>query len=112
MNIQEQIKKILKEENNFLKRRINLDEFEKMLPRGSVYSFYEARDFEGYRYELITATLSNYFFFKYNVDIFDPENKDLVSEYEKNDIVTYLEGTFNDLLQGWYDKLVEERGGR
>ena len=47
-----------------------------MLPKGSIYAFYEARDFEGYRYELITSTLSNYFFFKYDIDILEQARKD------------------------------------
>lgn len=110
MNSQEQIRRILREElineSRFLTRRVDLDKFKEMLPKGVQYIFYDTRGFNDFKYELVMATLSNYIFYKYNMEV------DELPPEELDQYIEFLVATFHDLIKQYYDDIVEQKFGK
>ena len=102
MNIQETIRRILRENDNkihssFL-RRIDMDQFKKELDRGKVYLFYDSNSLEEFKWKLVVATLENYMFYGYNIDI------DTSEDYVVETIKTLVD-IFDDELTFMYKVL-------
>lgn len=107
MNIQEHIRRILIKEteklNPFVLRRIDLDKFESLLNKGSVYMFYESNSLEEFKWKLVTANLENYIYYKYDIEI------DL-SDSEYDSVIEYLVNLYSNKLESMYNNLRKERG--
>jgi hypothetical protein len=110
MKLQEHIRRILREElineSHFLRRRVDLDKFKEMLPKGVPYIFYDTRGFDDFKYELVMSTLSNYIFYKYNMEL------DQLPQEEVNQFIEFLVETFHDLIKQYYDDFVEQKFGK
>lgn len=99
------IKNILTEEfnemgvPNFFKRRIDHHKFEKMMRKGISYMFYESNSLEEFKWKLVNATLENYIFYKYNINLEDIPQKDVDSYIE------YMIETYDPLLVSYYNNM-------
>jgi len=107
INLQESTIRILIKEteklNPFVLRRIDLDKFESLLNKGSVYMFYESNSLEEFKWKLVTANLENYIYFKYDIEI------DL-SDSEYDNVIEYLVNLYSIKLESMYNNLKKERG--
>ena len=95
MILQETIRKILKEEteNNklpyFFTRRVDHHKFEKMMRKGIPYMYYDSNSLEEFKYKLVEATLENYIFNKYNIEIEKELPKEDIDTFVKHMISVY-----------------------
>jgi hypothetical protein len=99
------IKNILSEEfdenkiPNFFKRRVDHHKFEKMMRKGISYMFYESESLEEFKWKLVKATLENYIFYKYNIDLVDLNQEDV------DTFIRYMIETYNPLLVAYYNNM-------
>ena len=84
-------------------RRIDIDKFRKELDKGRVYMFYDSNSLEGFKWKLVAATLENYMFYGYNIDI------DTSEDYVVETIKTLVD-IFDDELTFMYKVLKNTRG--
>jgi len=104
--MKEIIRHILKEETEnkklpaFFIRRIDQHKFEKMMRKGIQYIYHDSNSLEEFKYKLVEATLENYIYYKYNIDI----NLDGISEEDKNTYIKYLMEVYDSLLIMYYRK--------
>lgn len=99
MNLQKTIKRILMEDKKmspYFRRRIDLKQFEEQLNKGKVYVYYDSNSLKDYKWKLITATLENYIYYKYDTEI-DRTSNDTYETIEN------LVNIFDDKLTDMYD---------
>jgi hypothetical protein len=112
MNLQEQISRIQEmmgtiNESNFFSRRVDLDEFKNTIKLGVGYTFYDSNSLEIFKHKLLEATLSNYIYYKYNIEIFDELDGDDIENF-----VNKLKKIFGDLVTGYYNDFKKYGGLR
>ena len=96
---EESIKRILMEDKKmslYFRRRIDLKQFEEQLDKGKVYVYYDSNSLKDYKWKLITATLENYIYYKYDTEIDRTNN-------ETYETIDYLVDIFNDELTDMYE---------
>ena len=93
--MKELIRHILQEEteNNklpyFFTRRVDHHKFEKMMRKGIPYMYYDSNSLEEFKYKLVEATLQNYIFYKYNIEIEKELPKEDIDKFVKHMISVY-----------------------
>lgn len=93
--LKESIRRILSEEteNNklpyFFTRRIDHHKFEKMMRKGIPYMYYDSNSLEEFKYKLVEATLENYVFKKYDIEIEKELPKEDIDTFVKHMISVY-----------------------
>jgi len=86
MNLQESIRRILREELNetlFFRRRINLDEVKKILPINADQVYYETESYKQFKYELTLRAVEAIMWNEYELgweDLPEQEEIDFVTE--------------------------------
>jgi hypothetical protein len=90
----------------FFKRRIDHHKFEKMMRKGISYMYFESKNVEQFKYKLVKATLENYIYYKYNIDIFDELPQDDVYNF-----IDYMIETYEPVLKMYYYNERKSRGG-
>ena len=80
----------------YFRRRIDLKKFEEQLNKGKVYVYYDSNSLKDYKWKLITATLENYIYYKYDTEIDRTNN-------ETYETIDYLVDIFNDELTDMYE---------
>ena len=99
MNLQESIKRILREELNestFFRRRINLDEVRKLLSVNAKQIFHETESFGQFKYELTLRAVESIMWDEYNIGWED------LPEQEEIDFVTEVADMFEDIIIDLY----------
>ena len=89
----------------FFKRRIDHHKFEKMMRIGISYMYFESKNIEQFKYKLVKATLENYIYYKYNIDIEELPQDD--ADY----FIDYMIETYDSLLKMYYYNERKSRGG-
>ena len=106
MNLRENIRRILTEENknkklpSFFNRRIDHYKFETIMIKGIPYIFYDTNTLEEFKYKLIKLTLQNYIYYKYNIEISEELPKEDIDLYVKHMISVY-----NPVLEMYYKNM-------
>jgi len=97
MNLQENIRRILREErkSKFFHRRIDLDEVKKLLPINSRQIFHETESFGQFKYELTLRAVEAIMYNEYGIgweDLPEQEEIDFVEEVSEifHDIIIHL----------------------
>lgn len=94
------IRRILREEllneSNFFRRRINLDEFERLLPLNAQQVFYETRSYQQFKYELTLRAVEEIMWNNYELGYED------LPEQEEIDFVTELSDMFEKTIKQLY----------
>jgi hypothetical protein len=107
MSLKKIIRKVLIQESGnidpYILRRLDLDKFNDLLDKGKVYMFYESNSLEEFKWKLVTATLENYHYYKYETDI------DTSDGYFDQTIQS-LVNLFEPKLETLYNRLKKERG--
>ena len=80
----------------FFKRRIDHHKFEKMMRKGISYIFYESESLEEFKWKLVKATLENYIYYKYNIDIYELPKEDV------DTFIRYMIDVYDSLLKSYY----------
>ena len=99
MNLQEHIRKVLKENNNgskFFHRRIDLNKVKKLLPINSRQVFYETEGFGQFKYELTLRAVEAIMYNDYELGWED------LPEQEEIDFVTEVSDMFEDIIIDLY----------
>ena len=98
MNLQENIRRILREERKpkFFHRRIDLDEVKKLLPINSRQVFHETNSFGQFKYELTLRAVESIMWNEYNIGWED------LPEQEEIDFVTEVADMFEDIIIDLY----------
>ena len=99
MNLQESIRRILREELNestFFRRRINLDEVRKLLSVNAKQIFHETESFGQFKYELTLRAVESIMWDEYNIGWED------LPEQEEIDFVTEVADMFEDIIIDLY----------
>ena len=65
--------------------------------KGISYMYYESKNLEQFKYKLVKATLENYIYYKYNIDIFDELPQDDVYNF-----IDYMIETYEPVLKMYY----------
>ena len=107
MNLQEQISRMKSmmgviNESNFFERRVDLDQYKDLLKKGVPYMYYETHSLEEFKNKLLSATLSNYIYYKHDENIWMDLDVD-----EINNFVMKLDEVFGDLITGYYEDFKE-----
>jgi hypothetical protein len=89
---------------NFFKRRVDHHKFEKMLKQGVRYIYYESESLNEFKWKLVEATLENYIFYKYNINI-DEQPKEDVDRFIK-----YMIDVYDPLLFRYYHTMKNNKG--
>lgn len=94
MNLQENIRRILREErkSKFFHRRIDLDEVKKLLPINSRQVFYETESFKQFKYELTLRAVEAIMYNEYEMGWED------LPEQEEIDFVEEVSDMFEDTI--------------
>ena len=98
MNLQEHIRRVLKE-SKFFHRRIDLDEVKKLLPINSRQIFHETKSFKQFKYELTLRAVEAIMYNEYGIgweDLPEQEEIDFVTE-----VSNYFDDTIRDLYNGF-----------
>ncbi len=96
MNLQEHIRRVLKE-SKFFHRRIDLDDVEKLLPINSRQIFYETESYEQFKYEITLRAVESIMYNEYGMGWEDlPEQEEIYFVTEVSDI-------FEDIIKDTYD---------
>lgn len=95
------IKKILMEEEikklpSFFTRRIDHHKFEKMMRKGIPYIFHDSNSLEEFKYKLVEATLENYIYYKYEINI------DELPQEDKDTFIKYMIEVYDPVLTAYY----------
>ena len=80
----------------FFKRRIDHHKFEKMMRKGIIYMYQESNSLEEFKFKLVKATLENYIYYKYNIDIEDLPHDDV------DNFIDYMVDTYEPVLKAYY----------
>jgi len=80
----------------FFKRRIDHHKFEKMMRKGIIYMYQESNSLEEFKFKLVKATLENYIYYKYNIDIEDLPHNDV------DNFIDYMVDTYEPVLKMYY----------
>ena len=99
MNLQEHIRKVLKENNGqskFFHRRIDLDEVKWLLPVNAKQIFYETKSFGQFKYELTLRAVESIMYNEYGIGWED------LPEQEEIDFVTEVSDMFEDIIIDLY----------
>jgi hypothetical protein len=94
MNLQESIRRILREErkSKFFHRRIDLDEVKKLLPINSRQVFHETNSFGQFKYELTLRAVESIMYSEYGMGYED------LPEEEEIKFVTEVSDMFEDTI--------------
>jgi hypothetical protein len=100
MGIEQKIKRILREEllneSKFFRRRIDLDEFKRLLPLNAQQVFYETRSYQQFKYELTLIAVEAIMWNDYELGWED------LPEQEEIDFVTELSDMFEKTIKQLY----------
>ena len=100
MGIEQKIKRILREEllneSKFFRRRIDLDEFKRLLPLNAQQVFYETRSYQQFKYELTLKSVEAIMWNDYGLGYED------LPEQEEIDFVTELSDMFEKTIKQLY----------
>ena len=102
MNLQESIRRILREELNessFFRRRINLDEVKKLLPQFHLPVYYETQSYKQFKYELTLRAVELIMWNNYELGWED------LPEQEEIDFVTEVSDILEKDIKQLYKKL-------
>lgn len=101
MNIQESIRRILREEllneSKFFHRRINLDDVKKRLPLNAEQVYYETESYEQFKYELTLRAVEGIMYNDYEIGWED------LPEQEEIKFVTEVSDMLEDSIKRLYD---------
>ena len=89
----------------FFKRRIDHHKFEKMMRKGIIYMYQESNSLEEFKFKLVKATLENYIYYKYNIDIEELPHDDV------DNFIDYMVDTYEPVLKMYYHNERKNRGG-
>ena len=95
MNLQENIRRILREkvnESTFFRRRVDLDKVKKLLPINSQQVFYETESFDQFKYELTLRAVEAIMYNEYEMGWED------LPEQEEIEFVEEVSDMFNDII--------------
>ena len=99
MNLQEHIRKVLKENNNgskFFHRRIDLDEVKWLLSINAEQIFHETENFVEFKYELTLRAVESIMYNEYEL------GWDVLPEQEEIDFVTKVSDMFEYMIIDLY----------
>ena len=102
MNLQEHIRKVLKENNGqskFFHRRINLDEVKELLSVNAQQTFYETKSYGQFKYELTLRVVESIMWDKYKLGYYD------LPEQEEIEFVTKVSDMFNYIIIDLYKSI-------
>ena len=99
MNLQESIRKVLREErkSKFFHRRIDLDEVKKLLPINSRQVFNETESYNQFKYELTLRAVESIMYDEYRLGWED------LPEQEEIEFVTEVSNMFEKTIKHLYD---------
>lgn len=101
MNLQESIKKILREEflneTKFFRRRIKLDNVKRILPLNAEQVFYETENYGQFKYELVLRAVETIMYIEYDLGWED------LPQQEEMDFVTDVSDIFDDKIKSLYN---------
>jgi hypothetical protein len=80
----------------FFLRRINQHKFEKTMRKGISYIYYDSNGVDDFKWKLVKATLENYIFYKYNINIDELPTK------EVDDYIEYMIDIYDPVLKAYY----------
>ena len=98
-NLQEHIRKVLKENNGqskFFHRRVDLNEVKKLLSVYAQQTFYETESFGQFKYELTLRAVESIMFYDYEMGWED------LPEQEEIEFVTEVSDMFEDIIIDLY----------
>lgn len=81
---------------SFFTRRIDHHKFEKMMRKGIPYIFHDSNSLQEFKYKLVEATLENYIYYKYNIDI------DEIPQEDKDTFIRYMIEVYDPVLTAYY----------
>ena len=98
MNLQESIKRMLREElkSNFFRRRIDLDKVRKLLSVNAKQIFHETESFGQFKYELTLRAVESIMYNEYGIGWED------LPEQEEIDFVEEVSDMFEDIIIDLY----------
>ena len=102
MNLQEHIRKVLKENNNeskFFHRRVDLDEVKKLLSVNAKQVFYDTENIYQFKYELTLRAVESIMWDQYKLGWED------LPEQEEIDFVTEVSDMFEDIIIDLYKNI-------
>ena len=106
MNLQESIRRILREEllneTKFFRRRIDLDEVKKLLSINAQQVYYETESYRGFKYDLTLRAVESIMWNNYELgweDLPEQEEIDFVTE-----VSNMLEDTIKQLYKFYHNK--------
>ena len=101
MNLQENIRRILREEllneTKSFRRRIKLDDVRKLLPINAEQVFYETESYEQFKYELTLRSVESIMWMDYQLGWED------LPELEEIEFVTKVSDILEDSIKRLYD---------
>ena len=105
MNLQESIRRILRDEflneTKFFRRRIKLDEIKRLLPLNAEQVYYETENYGQFKYELTLRAVETIMYNDYEIGYED------LPEQEEIDFVTDVSDMFEDKIKSLYNHYKE-----
>jgi len=80
----------------FFIRRINHHKFEKTMRKGISYIYYDSNGVDNFKWRLVKATLENYIYYKYNINI------DELPPKEVDGYIEYMIEIYDPVLKAYY----------
>lgn len=96
MNLQEHIRRILKEETTFFRRRVNLDKVKELLKLHAQQVFYETESYNQFKYELTLKSVEAIIWQDFGLGWED------LPEEEEIEFVTYVSNYFDEEIKKLY----------
>ena len=101
MNLQESIRRVLREEflneTKFFRRRVKLDEIKRLLPLYAQQMYYETENYGQFKYELTLRAVETIMYNEYDMGWED------LPQQEEIDFVTEVSDMFDDKIKSLYN---------
>jgi hypothetical protein len=101
MNLQEHIRRVLREElineSLFFKRRVDIDEVKKIIPKYAQQVFYETDSYEQFKYNLVLDVVEHIMWSEYEMAYYN------LPEQQEIDYVTAVSDILEDDIKGLYN---------
>jgi hypothetical protein len=84
---------------SFFIRRFDYEKIKRVMERASVHSFFDTKNIEDYKVDLIKSTVDTFFYLKHELDISG------LSEKEWNPIIEFMLFQYGDVMDELYENL-------
>ena len=84
-------------------RRFNSHKFEKVLKQAAIHSFFDTKDKESFKFDLVGSAIDSYLYTKYKIEVVN-----IFSGEDLKSLINYLISLYEPLIDLYYKNLKKD----